>query len=85
VNAPALIRFEGGADPLDARIAALGRLARNGYRIGLTVAPIQAFDGWREGYDMVARELAGVPDLDLTAEFIAHRFTPTSKGVLEGW
>ena len=89
VNAPALIRFEGGADPLDARLAALGRLAHDGYRVGLTVAPIQAFDGWRAGYadlfDRAARALDDAPDLDLTAELITHRFTPKSKGVLEGW
>ena len=27
----------------------------------------------------------GVPDLDLTAELISHRFTPGSKEVLLGW
>ena len=27
----------------------------------------------------------GVPDLDLTAELITHRFTPGSKDVLMGW
>lgn len=89
VNAPGLIRFDAGADPLSVRLAGLGQLARDGYRIGLTVAPIQPFAGWREGYaelfDLVARELAGAPDLDLTVELITHRFTPKSKTVLEGW
>lgn len=89
VNAPSLIRFEGGTSPLDARIAALGRLARDRYRVGLTIAPIQPAGDWRAGYgelfDRVGRELDGVPDLDLTAELITHRFTPKSKAVLEGW
>ncbi len=89
VNAPALIRFEGGTSPLAARLRGLGRLARDGYRIGLTIAPIQPVEDWRAGYaeliDMVASELAGVADLDLTAELITHRFTPKSKGVLQGW
>ncbi|MBE7219535.1 MAG: radical SAM protein [Caulobacteraceae bacterium] len=89
VNAAPLMRFEGGTSPLPARIAALGRLARDGYKVGLTVAPIQPVEGWRDAYAAlfadVARELAGVPDLDLTAEFITHRFTPKSKTVLQGW
>ena len=34
---------------------------------------------------MTARELEGAPDLDLTVELITHRFTPKSKGVLQGW
>ena len=89
VNAPDLLRFEGGTSSLAARVAALGRLARDGYRIGLTVAPIQPLADWRAGYDalfaMVARELVGVDRLDLTAELITHRFSPKSKGVLSEW
>ena len=89
VNAPALIRLEGGTSPLAARLRALGRLARAGYKVGLTVAPIQPVEGWREGYDalfaMAAAELDGAPGLDLTAELITHRFTPKSKAVLQGW
>ncbi len=89
VNAPSLVRFEGGASPLASRISALGRLARDGYLVGLTVAPIQPVENWRAEYaelfDMVGRELDGVPDLDLTAELITHRFTPKSKTVLQGW
>ena len=89
VNAPELIRFEGGTSPLGERLEALGRLARAGYRVGLTVAPIQPVEGWREGYEALfaaaARALEGVAGLDLTAELITHRFTPKSKGVLQGW
>jgi spore photoproduct lyase len=89
VNAQALIRFEGGTSPLDARIDGLGRLARDGYRVGLTIAPIQPVADWRAGYadlfDRVGQALDGVADLDLTAEFITHRFTPKSKTVLQGW
>ena len=89
VNAPALIRFEGGTSPLADRLRGLGQLARAGYKVGLTVAPIQPVEGWREGYAALfaqaARELEGAPDLDLTAELITHRFTPKSKGVLQGW
>ena len=89
VNAAPLIRFEGGTSPLAARLDALGRLARDGYRVGLTVAPIQPVEGWRQAYaDLfagAAEALADVPDLDLTAELITHRFTEKSKAVLQGW
>ncbi len=89
VNAPEAIRFEGGTDVLAARLHALGQLARAGYKVGLTVAPIQPLGDWRAGYGelfaMAAAELADVPGLDLTAELITHRFTPKSKAVLNGW
>ena len=89
VNAASLIRFEGGTSALAARLSALGRLARDGYRVGLTVAPIQPVEGWREAYadlfQAAARAFEGAADLDLTAELITHRFTPKSKAVIQGW
>ena len=89
VNAPALIRFEGGTSSLQARIDALVRLAHDGYRIGLTVAPIQPVEDWRESYaelfDRTAQAIGDMPDLDLTVELITHRFTPKSKVVLQNW
>ena len=89
VNAPAAARYEGGTAPLAQRLAALGRVARAGYPVGLTIAPILAVPGWREGYaDLIAQaaeSLDGAPALDLTVELITHRFTPNSKAVLEGW
>ena len=82
-------RFEGGTAAVGARLGALGRMARAGYPVGLTVAPIMPFDGWRAGYggllDAVAAEVADVPGLDLTAELITHRFTAGSRTVLQGW
>ena len=57
--------------------------------MGLTIAPVIPAPGWEEAYgqllDDVAAAVAGVPDLDLTAEVITHRFTPKSKDVLLGW
>ena len=89
VNAAPLARLEGGTSPLPARLHALGRLARDGYKVGLTVAPIQPVEDWRRLYDELfaaaAAELAGAPGLDLTVELITHRFTPKSKAVLQGW
>lgn len=90
VNSAAVARrFEGGTRPTPARLAALRALAEAGYPVGLTIAPVMPLPGWQQGYgallDQVGSALDGVPDLDLTAEIITHRFTPASKDVLLGW
>jgi spore photoproduct lyase len=82
-------RFEGGTASLPARLTALTAMARAGYPVGLTVAPVMPVVDWQLAYgqllDDVAAALTGVPELDLTAEIITHRFTPGSKEVLLGW
>jgi spore photoproduct lyase len=74
---------------MPARLAALRAVATAGYRVGLTIAPVMPVPGWREQYgpllDDVHEAVAGIRDLDLTAEIITHRFTPASKEVLLGW
>jgi len=89
INPAAFARFEGGTAPVAARLAALGRMARAGYAVGLTIAPIIAAEGWQEAYgtliEQAAAALAGTQSLDLTVELITHRFTPGSKAVLESW
>jgi spore photoproduct lyase len=89
INPPAYHRFEGGTDRVAARLGALRQMAEAGYKVGLTIAPIIAADGWREAYTALiaaaAAQLCGVPNLDLTAELITHRFTPGSREVLTSW
>ncbi|RDE04644.1 SPL family radical SAM protein [Sphingomonas aracearum] len=89
LNPRAFARFEGGTSPVAARLAALRQMALAGYPVGLTIAPIIAAQGWEEAYgaliDDAAAALAGVPDLDITAELITHRFTAGSKAVLDSW
>nr|WP_240670255.1 hypothetical protein [Actinoplanes solisilvae] len=86
---PVTTRMEGGTSPLADRLAALRRLALDGYPVGLTIAPIIPVDDWQRHYgellDAVAATVSDVPGLDLTAELITHRFTPGSKEVLLGW
>ncbi|WP_218974595.1 radical SAM protein [Streptomyces sp. NP160] len=82
-------RFEGGTARVRERLGALRRLALAGYPVGLTIAPVIPAPGWQEAYgallDDVAAATADVPELDLTAEVITHRFTPKSREVLLGW
>lgn len=75
------------------RIQALRKLALpksqggGGYPVGFVIAPIMAFDGWREGYTQLFDEIAIALDFDcdLTFELITHRFTAKSKQVLTEW
>ena len=89
VNPQAYAPFEGGTDAVADRLAALGAMARAGYPIGLTIAPIIAAEGWREAYAGLLRdaacELNGIAGLDLTVELITHRFTEGSRAVLQSW
>lgn len=96
LNPAVFARFEGGTAPVAQRLRALRRMFRAGYKMGLTVAPIIAAEGWREAYagliDGVAAALApsaddpgSVPDPDLTVELITHRFSAGSKAVLDAW
>ncbi len=80
-------RFEGGTAPLQARLDAMGRLARAGYKVGLTVAPIMPVEGWEAAYERLFADAASAlpPGADVTAELIAHRFSPGSRDVLLGW
>ncbi|MFY9294159.1 MAG: spore photoproduct lyase family protein [Methylorubrum rhodinum] len=89
VNAAPAARYEGGTAPLADRLAAMAAVARAGYPVGLTIAPILPVEDWRAAYDALladaAAALADIPAPDLTVELITHRFTPGSKAVLEGW
>ena len=87
INPAAFARHEGGTSPVAARLKALARMARAGYPIGLTIAPIIAAPGWEEAYHGLladASQAVGFAD-DITVELITHRFTATSKDVLTSW
>jgi spore photoproduct lyase len=81
--------FEGGTARLPQRIASLRALAKVGYRVGLTIAPIMPIPGWRDGYGSLLRDVADavadIPGVDLIVECITHRFTAGSRDVLQGW
>ncbi len=90
VNAESIAHnFEGGTPGVSARLGAMRRMALAGYPVGLTIAPIMPIPDWQEAYRTLianaATALQDVPELDLTAELITHRFTPGSKEVLLKW
>ncbi|MCW2529019.1 MAG: splG [Pseudonocardiales bacterium] len=82
-------RFEGGTARMPARLTALAAMARAGYPVGLTIAPVMPVPGWQESYGQLLADvsvaLRDIPTLDLTVEIITHRFTPSSRDVLLGW
>ncbi len=90
---PVSQRLEGGTSNIDARIAALRKLALpkeqggGGYPVGVVLAPIMPIPGWEEAYSNLLNELRQqLPaQCDLTFELITHRFTPGSKEVLLSW
>ena len=89
VNAlPVSRKLEGGTSSVPARLAALGRLAREGgYPVGLVIAPIMPIDDWETHYGALLDHAAGALEgaRDVTVELITHRFTPGSKEVIQGW
>ena len=89
LNPKQFAKYEGGSDPVAARLAGLRKMADAGYPVGLTIAPIIAAAGWEQAYgiliDEIAAAMEGAPDLDLTVELITHRYTEGSKAVLDSW
>jgi spore photoproduct lyase len=80
-------RLEGGTASLEARLAALRKLAQRGYPVGIVLAPIMPIENWREHYTHLFQRIAATLNFpcDLTFELITHRFTEKSKGVLNEW
>lgn len=89
INPRLFAKFEGGTDPVADRLSALARMARAGYPIGLTIAPIIAVPGWEGAYGELIVQAAAILNpilgLDLTVELITHRYTPGSRDVLQSW
>ena len=90
VNSSAVARrFEGGTASVTARLAALRRVARDGYPVGVTIAPVMPLPDWRADYAALLTDIAAavspVPEVDLTVELITHRFTEASRAVLLSW
>jgi len=88
INPAPYARYEGGTSRVADRLAALARMGRAGYPIGLTIAPIIAAEGWEAAYgELLAQAGAALADVatDCTIELITHRYTPGSKAVLDSW
>jgi spore photoproduct lyase len=86
---PVTTRVEGGTSPMEDRLTALRRLAQDGYPVGghdrADHRGPGLADPLRQLLSDIADAVRDVPQLDLTAELITHRFTPGSKDVLLGW
>jgi spore photoproduct lyase len=90
---PVTQRLEGGTASLEARLAALRKLALprskggDSYPIGIVIAPIMPIEDWQAHYYHLLDQIQVSLNFpgDLTFELISHRFTAKSKEVLEGW
>lgn len=90
---PVTQRLEGGTASLEARLAALRKLALprseggGGYPIGVVIAPIMPIENWQEHYRHLLHRIEETLNFpcDLTFELISHRFTAKSKELLESW
>jgi spore photoproduct lyase len=58
LNPPLFARFEGGTSPVAARLRAMRRMAEAGYKVGLTIAPIIAAEGWEQAYGALIADVA---------------------------
>ncbi|AJE53448.1 spore photoproduct lyase [Paenibacillus polymyxa] len=88
INSDYVIKqFEPATSRFEERIEAAGKIARAGYPLGFIIAPIIWYDGWEVGYGELLRRLGETlpqhATKDLTFELIQHRFTKTSKAVIE--
>ncbi|TDF99217.1 spore photoproduct lyase [Paenibacillus piri] len=88
VNADYVIKnFEPATSSFAERIGAAGKVARAGYPLGFIIAPIIWHEGWEDGYgellDKLKEALPEEATSDLTFELIQHRFTKTSKTVIQ--
>ncbi|MCV9948106.1 spore photoproduct lyase [Paenibacillus sp. BT-177] len=88
INSDYVIKqFEPATSRFEERIEAAGKIARAGYPLGFIIAPIIWYDGWEAGYGDLLRRLGETlpqhATKDLTFELIQHRFTKTSKAVIE--
>jgi len=87
VNADYVIKhFEPATSSFAERIAAAGKVAKDGYPLGFIIAPIIWHEGWEDGYrELLAKLKEALPEeaaSDLTFELIQHRFTKTAKNVI---
>lgn len=86
-------RMEGGTASIEARLAAIRKLALpkaeggGGYKVGLVIAPIMPLPDWEEQYTDLLDRLEQTLDFpcEVTFELISHRFTPGSKAILQEW
>jgi spore photoproduct lyase len=82
INAASIIeKYEHGTLSLGRRLQAARRCREAGYPVGLLVAPIFIFPGWRQEYAEMfqeVRQALGSAEA-LSFEFVTHRFTPRAK------
>lgn len=85
INCTSIIdEYETGVPRLKSRLTAARKCAGAGYPVGFLIAPIFAFEGWREKYGQMLRLVREyLPEkTPVFFELITHRFTTRSKKII---
>jgi spore photoproduct lyase len=78
-------QYERGTAPLMERIEAARKVSLAGYPLGFLLAPIIAYENWKEEYSQAIRDLASTlpSGSNPSFELITHRFTKKAKANIE--
>ncbi len=78
-------QYEKATASMKARLAAAGKIAKNGYPLGFLIAPIIIYDGWEKDYEKLITQLAAVlpKNINPSFELITHRFTARAKSNIQ--
>ncbi len=72
---------------ITARIHAATKMSRAGYPIGFLIAPVFIYEGWKEEYEELLRQLSDALPEKLSHkpyfEVISHRYTPKAKSLIQ--
>lgn len=74
-------KFEHNTPLLKDRLAALNKVQKAGYPVGVIIAPIILYDNWELHYTELLEQLAHqlIDHEDFTFELISHRYTKKAK------
>ena len=65
------------------RLEAAALIQKEGYPVGILIAPIFIFPDWQKQYDLLIKDVAELmPDAPVTFELITHRFTARAKSAI---
>ncbi len=74
--------FEAGVAPTEERLLAAKRLWEAGYPVGLLIAPVVIYSGWKQETRDLLEEIADTAHWAPSLEVVSHRFTKRAKRLI---